>query len=190
MTNHNEQLEQLINIPLVNKAFTFAYAAHSAVGQTRKYSGEPYIVHPVEVCALVSEVEHTPEMLAAALLHDVIEDTEVTIDIINSMFGNVVGHLVDGLTDVSKPGDGNRAHRKAMDREHTLAQGKQTQTIKVADLIANCRDITKQDPHFAVVFMKEKRLMLEGMNADKKLMDIAWKLVHDFEESLKNDKNN
>lgn len=184
-----DRVEELIKIPLVNKAFVFASAAHAAVGQKRKFSGEPYIVHPVEVCALVSSVEdHTPEMLAAALLHDVVEDTEVTIELIQAMFGTIVALHVNGLTDISKPEDGNRAHRKAIDREHTLSQAYQTQTIKVADLIANTRDITEQDPHFAVVYMKEKRLMLEGMNADEGLMKEAWKLVTDFEESRKNDK--
>ena len=62
--------------PLVIKADTFADLSHS--GQVRKYTGEPYIVHPREVATLVSTVAHTPEMLAAALLHDVVEDTPAT----------------------------------------------------------------------------------------------------------------
>ena len=185
-----DRVEELIKIPLVNKAFTFASAAHAAVNQKRKYSGAPYIVHPVEVCALVSSVDdHTPEMLAAALLHDVVEDTAITPEIIEAMFGKVVMNLVHWLTDVSvvwKDGkkskvEGNRATRKAMDREHTHMAPKAAQTIKVADLIANTRDITEADPNFAVVYMKEKRLLLEGMNADKKLMDEAWKLINDWE---------
>lgn len=185
-----DRVEELIKIPLVNKAFTFASAAHTAVNQKRKYSGLPYIVHPVEVCAYVSSVDdHTPEMLAAALLHDVVEDTAISHEIIEAMFGKVVMNLVHWLTDVSvvwKDGkkskvEGNRSTRKAMDRAHTHSAPKAAQTIKVADLIANTKDITEADPNFAVVYMKEKRLLLEGMNADKKLMDEAWKLVHEWE---------
>lgn len=182
MTTPVNQVESLIKIPLVNKAFTFASAAHAAVGQRRKYSGAPYIVHPVEVCAIVSSVDHTPEMLAAALLHDVVEDTEVTIELIEAMFGKVVMNHVSWLTDISKPGDGNRATRKAIDRAHTVMAPKQSQTIKCADLISNTRDICEADPKFAVVYMKEKRLMLESMNADEKLMAECWKLVTDWEE--------
>ena len=185
-----DRVEKLIEIPLVGKAFTFASAAHAAVDQRRKYSNAPYIVHPVEVCALVSTVEdHTKEMLAAALLHDTVEDTAVTHELIEAHFGPVVMNLVHWLTDVSvvwegnkkSKVEGNRAKRKEMDRLHTLAAPKQAQTIKVADLIANTRDITEADPSFAKVYMKEKRLLLEGMNADEKLMAEAWKLINDWE---------
>jgi len=185
------RVEKLIDIPLVGKAFTFASAAHAAVGQTRKYSGAPYIVHPVEVCAIVSSVEdHTKEMLAAALLHDTVEDTAVSLELIEAHFGSVVMNLVYWLTDVSvvwKDGkktkvEGNRAARKEMDRRHTQMAPTAAQTIKVADLIANTRDITESDPSFAKVYMKEKRLLLEGMSANQKLMDEAWKLIHDWEK--------
>lgn len=64
----------------VEKAYYFAMAAHAAVGQKRKYTGEPYIVHPVEVCDIITHnVEWSnDEMCCAALLHDVVEDTQVT----------------------------------------------------------------------------------------------------------------
>jgi (p)ppGpp synthase/HD superfamily hydrolase len=181
----NEQVEDrfvnLITMPIVNKAFVFASAAHAAVGQTRKYSGAPYIVHPVEVCVLVSMVEHTPEMLAGALLHDTVEDTQVTLELIQAHFGPVVMNHVSWLTDISKKSDGNRATRKEIDRKHTHMAPKQSQTIKCADLIANTKDICQADPDFAKVYMKEKRLLLEGMDADKTLMDYAWKLINDWE---------
>lgn len=180
-----DRFVKLIEMPIVNKAFTFASAAHAAVGQTRKYSGSPYIVHPTEVCVIVSMVEHTPEMLAGALLHDTVEDTQVTIELIEAHFGKVVMNHVSWLTDISKKTDGNRATRKAIDRAHTLMAPKQSQTIKVADLIANTRDICQADKDFGVVYMKEKRLILEGMDADKTLMDYAWKLMHEWEASLK-----
>lgn len=166
----------------VNVAGIFAMAAHEAVGQKRKYTGEPYIVHPVEVCDIVmTSAICTPDMQAAALLHDVVEDTDVKMHHIIDVFGYDIANLVAWLTDVSKPTDGNRETRKRLDREHTWKAPYDAQTIKVADLIANAKDILAHDEHFAVVYMKEKRLLLEGMNADQKLMDHAWKIVHDYE---------
>ena len=102
---------------LVEKALQFATAAHE--GQVRKYTGEPYIIHPVEVMEIVKTVSNDTAMHAAALLHDVVEDTDVTIEDIIREFGDDVAQLVDDLTDVSKPEDGNRKTRKALDRAHS-----------------------------------------------------------------------
>ena len=102
---------------LVRRALAFATLAHG--DQKRKYTGEMYIVHPIEVMEIVKTVPHDDAMLAAALLHDVVEDTDVTLDEVRSAFGDDVAALVDDLTDVSKPEDGNRKTRKAMDREHS-----------------------------------------------------------------------
>src|SRR3546814_17882649 len=60
--------------PLVSKALAYAAAAHGSIDHVRKYTGEPYIQHPIEVMEIVSSVPHTEYMLAAALLHDTIED--------------------------------------------------------------------------------------------------------------------
>ena len=67
---------------IVEKARLFATSAHAAVGQKRKYTNEPYIVHPAEVAKLVEDVGGTQEMIAAAWLHDVIEDTQVPLELI------------------------------------------------------------------------------------------------------------
>lgn len=75
---------------LVERARLFAIAAHAATGQTRKYTGEPYWRHPEEVARLVSQFGHTPEMLAAAWLHDVVEDTGVDVALIRAEFGDTV----------------------------------------------------------------------------------------------------
>jgi len=95
-------------LTIVDKARYFATAAHAAVGQKRKYSDDDYIVHPIRVANLVKQYGGTEEMIAAAYLHDVVEDTDVTMDTITSLFGSVVASLVKDLTDVSKPSDGNR----------------------------------------------------------------------------------
>ena len=159
---------------IVERARVFATAAHAAVGQTRKYTGEPYVVHPIEVSELVASVGGTEAMVAAALLHDVLEDTEVTVDVLEEQFGSEVADLVLWLTDVSKPEDGNRSTRKALDRQHSAAAPAAAQTIKVADLISNTRTIVEFDPGFARTYLEEKRLLLEVLTrADPALLDQA-----------------
>jgi (p)ppGpp synthase/HD superfamily hydrolase len=159
---------------IVERARVFATAAHAAVGQMRKYTFEPYIVHPAEVAGIVATVPHTPEMLAAAWLHDTVEDTGVTIETIRAEFGEKVAELVGWLTDVSRPDHGNRAHRKALDRAHTAAAPAEAQTIKLADLIANTRSIMEHDEAFARTYLEEKRLMLAVMlHGDAILMSRA-----------------
>jgi (p)ppGpp synthase/HD superfamily hydrolase len=156
----------------------FATAAHAAVGQLRKYTNEPYIVHPAEVVSIVQTVPHTEAMLAAAWLHDVVEDTGVTIETVRAEFGEEVADLVSWLTDVSRPEDGNRAHRKARDREHTAAAPAEAQTVKLADLISNTRSIIAHDPKFAVTYLEEKRALLAVMTrGDATLMEIARRHV-------------
>lgn len=146
---------------LESRALLFATAAHAAVGQLRKYTNEPYIVHPREVAEIVRSVDHTPAMVAAAYLHDVVEDTGVTIEIIREEFGSEVSDLVGWLTDVSRPDHGNRAQRKAIDRAHTAGAPAEAQTIKLADLISNTRSIMAHDPKFAKTYLEEKRLLIE-----------------------------
>lgn len=147
---------------IVRKAQVYAMAAHAAVGQRRKYTNEPYIVHPAEVASIVASVPgSTPDMVAAAWLHDVVEDTGCTFTDIHMAFGIDIATLVGWLTDVSKPEDGNRATRKAMDRAHTAEAPAEAQTIKLADLISNSRSIMQHDPEFARVYLEEKRLLLE-----------------------------
>jgi (p)ppGpp synthase/HD superfamily hydrolase len=156
---------------LEDRARTFATAAHAAVGQLRKYTFEPYIVHPTEVAATVKTVPHTEAMVAAAYLHDVVEDTGVSIELIRAEFGSEVSDLVGWLTDVSRPDHGNRAARKAVDRAHTASAPAEAQTVKLADLISNTRSIVEHDAEFARVYLAEKRLLLEVMTkADPELM--------------------
>ena len=171
---------------LVERVYYFAMAAHAAVGQKRKYTGEDYIVHPVEVCdLLLVNVKDCPkEMLAAALLHDTIEDTQVTIELIMKEFGSCVATLVEGLTDISHADDGLRHHRKAIDRAHTAKQSPACKTIKLADLISNTSSIMKHDPKFAEVYMKEKELLLEVLTeGDPVLYKIASDIVAEYKRS-------
>ncbi|UXZ68665.1 HD domain-containing protein [Burkholderia contaminans] len=135
-------------------------AAHAAIGQTRKYTGEPYIAHPERVASLVASVTSNEAAIAAAYLHDVVEDTKVSLAVVREEFGDAVARFVEELTDVSKPEDGNREARKAIDRAHTAKASATAKTIKLADLIDNSRNIVAHDPDFARVYMPEKRLLL------------------------------
>lgn len=159
------------------RAKDFATRAHE--GQVRKYTGEPYIGHPAAVAALVRSVPHTPEMLAAAWLHDTVEDCGVALEEIHRLFGPEVAYMVECLTDVSKPEDGNRRHRKAIDMRHTAQASPQAKTIKLADLIDNTRSIVERDPSFAKVYLAEKRLLLGALvEGDPALWDQASAIAH------------
>ena len=149
---------------LEDRARIFATAAHAAVGQLRKYTHEPYIVHPAEVVQILKTVPHTEAMVAAAWLHDTVEDTGVTLELVRAEFGDEVATLVGWLTDVSRPDHGNRAARKAVDRAHTAAAPAEAQSIKAADLISNTRSIVAHDPKFAETYLAEKRQLLEVMH--------------------------
>lgn len=147
---------------MVLEALKFAVKAHGE--QKRKYTGDPYIVHPIEVAEIVSGGDHTDAMLAAALLHDVVEDTDATLDDLKKIFNIGVVALVDELTDISKPEDGNRAVRKALDRAHIASASNAAQIIKCADLISNTSSIVQFDPIFARVYLAEKRALLDVMS--------------------------
>lgn len=164
---------------IIEKARVFATAAHSAVRQVRKHTGEPYINHPAELVELLREHGIADQqMLAAAWLHDVVEDTGISLEVIRAEFGACVATLVEGLTDVSKPEDGNRKTRKAIDRAHTAAQSPACKTIKLADLISNTRSIVERDPEFAKVYLAEKRELLEVLyDGDSRLWELASSIV-------------
>jgi (p)ppGpp synthase/HD superfamily hydrolase len=164
---------------IIEKARVFATAAHAAAAQLRKYTNEPYIVHPTEVAGIIDNLEGaTAEMVAAAWLHDVVEDTGVTLEIIRAEFGDEVATIVGWLTDVSRPEQGNRSTRKAIDRAHTAMAPAEAQTIKLADLISNCTSIKEHDAEFAKVYFEEKRLLLEVLTkGDRELLAKAKAIV-------------
>ena len=163
-------------------AIEFAMKAHE--GQKRKYTGEPYIVHPLEVACIVAEYNEDPWVIMAAILHDVVEDCDVTFNDIGWVFGLRVAQYVGWLTDVSRPSDGKRSIRKRLDCEHISIAPMEARMIKVADLIHNTSSITEHDPSFAKLYMSEKRLLLKylGYSAGKykEIMDRACKQVSDY----------
>lgn len=177
-------LEHIITVPeeasnLEYRAMLFAYKKHSEICHRRKYSGNPYIVHPAAVAELVRSVPHTLQMLAAAWLHDTVEDTTATLEEIRAEFGQEIYLLVEMLTDISKPEDGNRRTRKEIDRQHLAKASPEAQTVKLADLIHNSISIIEQDPGFAKVYLREMRALLEVLReGSSELWDYAYKIAY------------
>lgn len=149
---------------LVERARIYATQAHQRINHRRKYSNQPYHVHLEAIIKILQQVTSDAEMLAAAWLHDTVEDTPATLDNIENEFGQNVAELVEELTDVSLPSDGNRAVRKEIDRKHLATASSRAKTIKLADLIDNCQDITRNDPGFAAVFLGEMEALLEVLD--------------------------
>ena len=162
---------------LVDRARVYATEAHQRINHRRKYNNEPYHVHLSAVARLVATVTDDDEMVAAAWLHDTVEDTQATLEDIEAEFGVQVAELVEELTDVSKPGDGNRVRRKQIDRTHLAQASKRAKTVKLADLIDNCKDITRHDPRFAQVYLAEMNSLLDVLQGgDEKLYRRAEKI--------------
>jgi hypothetical protein len=159
---------------LVERAQRFATNAHRSAGHRRKYTGEPYTVHLGAVAALVASVTEDEETIAAAWLHDTVEDTAVKAADIRKRFGAGAAKLVGELTDVSRPGDGNRGARKAIDRDHLAGASSRAKTVKLADLIDNARDITANDRSFAKVYLEEMGGLLDVLaGGDAGLLEMA-----------------
>ena len=162
------------------RAIQFALNAHK--GQTRKYTGIPYVVHPIEVATICAEqggLANDENALCAAYLHDVVEDTPTSLHTIELVFGHDVATLVEELTKVEVPG--NRAERKASEVVRLSKISARGQTIKLADLISNTASIVDFDPKFAEVYMVEKRNLLSVLTkGDKTLQFLANQQLKDY----------
>ena len=165
--------------------FACRYATEAHGDQKRKYTGDPYIVHPIAVAKMVASVTDDCNMISAAFLHDVIEDTDRTVeDISNAGFRYEISEYVLGMTDVSVLSDGNRATRKKMDRDHLARQSSQVHTIKLADLIDNSKSIITYGGSFAPIYIAEKKLLLGVLTkGDASLREIALEIVKDYESN-------
>lgn len=134
-------------IEQINQAFDIAYSAHA--GQKRD-SGEEYISHPVAVADILADMHMDPESIVAAILHDVIEDTSVSKDIIVQKFGKTVADLVDGVTKLNKLQFTSSLEAQAESfRKMILAMSRDIRVIliKLADRLHNMRTIASLPPH-------------------------------------------
>jgi hypothetical protein len=149
---------------MVKEAAIFAHAAHAAIKQKRKYTGEDYIVHPHNVAEMVARTPGvTHEMIAAAWLHDVREDCGIELGMIEYFFGPVVAQYVDECSHVDRVNDPrklNRFERMAIELSRCADISPQAKTIKLADLLDNTESIVQRDPKFAVTYMSEKRRLV------------------------------
>jgi (p)ppGpp synthase/HD superfamily hydrolase len=167
---------------IVVKAEQLARVAHE--GQYRKYTHEPYIVHPEAVARIVASVTDDSVMLAAAWLHDVVEDTSVTIDMIEAGFGPEIASVVSDVTNVTKKSDGNRQYRKGVERQHLAGASPKAKTVKLADILHNVPDIIKNDPGFARTYVAEKQAVLEVLvGGDETLYAAAKQIIDGFMQS-------
>lgn len=168
-------------------AYVFANHAHTfrtedGKPQVRKFTGVPYIIHPLSVTRiLVANGVLDRNMLKAALLHDVVEDTLVEIDEIIEMFGEDVGYLVDGMTKESLGSDYSRSVRKDMDREAYSNYCERVQTIKAADCLHNGGDFRlnneKSGAHCLRWFGEAEELLSALMLADPIIRQRAIKII-------------
>jgi len=139
-------------LDVIQKAFEFANEAHKGV---RRRSGEPYILHPIAVAKIVvSNIGLGYKSIVAALLHDVVEDTDYTVDDLRSLFGDKVATLVEGLTKIKTVLDNeDKAQQKSMQAENfkrillTLNDDVRVVLIKLADRLHNCRTIEFMPEH-------------------------------------------
>lgn len=148
-TNHRQRVE------LIRHAFEFANAAHDGV---RRLSGEPYMMHPLAVARIVvREIGLGSTSICAALMHDVVEDTEYTTDDIRNLFGDKIAMIVDGLTKISGGVFGDKASEQAENFRKlllTMSDDIRVVLIKIADRLHNMRTLGAQP--------KEKQYKIAG----------------------------
>ena len=132
-------------VDLITKAFNFARQAHKGV---RRLSGEPYIMHPIAVAQIVcSEIGLGSTSICSALLHDVVEDTDYTVEDIANMFGDKIAQIVDGLTKISGGIFGEQASAQAENFKKlllTMSEDIRVIIIKIADRLHNMRTLESQ----------------------------------------------
>ena len=129
------------NIEIIHKAYVFTAKVHQ--GQVRK-SGEPYLIHPLNVAFLLADWNLDEETVTTGLLHDTVEDTMTTLEEVRDLFGDSVAHLVDGVTKIGRVTLSDAAAQKAESlRKMILAMGKDLRVIlvKLADRLHNMRTL-------------------------------------------------
>jgi GTP pyrophosphokinase len=135
-SNHRKKVE------IIDRAFKFARDAHKGI---RRRSGEPYIMHPIAVATIViQEIGLGSTSISAALLHDVVEDTDYTVEDIEALFGHKIARIVDGLTKISGGIFGDQASLQAENFRKlllTMSEDVRVVLIKMADRLHNMRTL-------------------------------------------------
>lgn len=135
---------------LFSRALIFATTCHAEAGQLRKFSDEPYIVHPIDVAVRLKRFGITDEVvLAAAVLHDVVEDTEAAVEDVERLFGPDVARLVQQVTN--PPGENFTGRLIRLGSADWQAQA-----IKCADIVSNCTTLPALAPEWAMTYLPKK----------------------------------
>ncbi len=168
------------------KVLHFAIFAHS--GQERKYTGDPYIHHPIAVAKIIKDLGMHEDYQCAALLHDVVEDTNVTNQTIEQEFGIIVAKIVEQLTDVytheAYPNIA-RKERKMLECYRLSKVSGNAKTIKLADIIDNTPSIVANDPAFSKIYIPENEELLQALSGgDHFLMAQAVQVIKKAKEHL------
>ncbi len=153
-----KQYDPNANFDLITKAYSYAEAAH---GGQKRISGEPYIIHPIEVAMILTEIEMDTASLCAALLHDVIEDTAYSFLDLQEEFGDEIALLVEGVTKLSRIEFSSREEAQAENlRKMFIAMAKDIRVImiKLADRLHNMRTLSYQPEY------KQKEIARETMD--------------------------
>ena len=133
-----------IDTTLTDRAIVFAVKAHG--GTERRGKGFPYIVHPMEAMAIVATLTSDPELLAAAALHDTVEDTSVTLEDIRKEFGDRVAGLVDAESDVEVEGESDEQswhYRKQVAMNRLASASQDVKMVAMGDKLSNMRAIAR-----------------------------------------------
>ena len=133
-----------IDTTLLDRAIAFAVRAHA--GTERRGKGFPYIVHPMEAVAIVATITSDQELLAAAALHDTVEDTDVTVEQLRAEFGERVASIVADESDRLFPGmdEGESWHaRKQIAISHLATAGRDSKIVALGDKLSNMRAIAR-----------------------------------------------
>ncbi|MBT2440640.1 bifunctional (p)ppGpp synthetase/guanosine-3',5'-bis(diphosphate) 3'-pyrophosphohydrolase [Streptomyces sp. ISL-36] len=171
------------DLAVLRRAYVLAESSHR--GQFRK-SGEPYITHPLAVTLILAELGAETTTLTASLLHDTVEDTEVTLDQVREQFGDEVAYLVDGVTKLEKVDYGAAAEPETF-RKMLVATGNDVRvmSIKLADRLHNMRTLGVMRPEKQVRIAKVTRDVLIplaerlGVQALKsELEDLVFAILH------------
>lgn len=159
----------------------FAARAHAGVLQYRKYTNEPYMVHPLAVARRVAAVTDDQEVIGASLLHDVMEDARITKHRLRQCYGERVAGMVEEVSHVTTPGERKRSERMVIERAHIAKARPESKTIKLCDVLENGPSIIVHDPGFAQVYMGEVRKLLEVLkDGDPRVYTEAQQFVAEY----------